>query len=59
MSQITKACPKCGADLEISQALDKLVCTRPSCRFRCPVPEDLKLRALGAPELPLYSEVRA
>ena len=59
--RITKPCPECGRALVIrtNRANDSqfVACTGyPSCQHTEAVPETLRLRLIGHPELPLFDE---
>lgn len=61
MKQVTKACPRCGAQLIIrvngETGESFLGCQRyPECRFTQPLPTDVQLRLAGAPTLPGLDE---
>jgi len=54
---IKKACPECGGDLVIRQSRTIqqhfLGCINyPRCQYTEPLPEDVKMRAMGAKRLP-------
>lgn len=58
---ITKACPKCGRPMVLRHNKVTggafLGCSRwPECTETSMVPEDLRMRALGAPILPGFDE---
>lgn len=48
---LTIGCDRCGADLE--RGFDLLRCARwrEGCTFTRPIPEDVRMRAAGAPRL--------
>lgn len=49
-------CPRCHDELvEAPGTTDKLVCVNGLCRHEMPVPEDVRLRRLGAAPLPGFS----
>jgi DNA topoisomerase-1 len=54
---VKKACPECGGDLVIRQSRTTqqhfLGCINyPRCQYTEPLPEDVKMRAMGAKRLP-------
>lgn len=61
MAEITKRCPECGKPLKLRTNRDNggefLGCTAwPECQHTEKVPEYLRLRAMGAPELPGFGD---
>ena len=54
---VKKACPECGGDLVIRRSRTTqqhfLGCINyPRCQYTEPLPEDVKMRAMGAKRLP-------
>lgn len=57
----TKHCPKCGSDLVMRTTNDTglpfLGCSNfPQCRYATDLPTSMAMRAMGAPELPLFDD---